>query len=110
VATDLAPEFGRDNVFQIMRAKSDNARHQLPRTLGGKRFGPDMTFNEWNKLVRLGWTFNVTRLTEEFSLADWRASRPEAHLIARIDAKGAVKFVHEDKDVTSAPDVRPVEL
>jgi len=110
VATDLAPEFGRDNVFQIMRAKSDNARHQLPRTLGGKRFGPDMTFNEWNKLVRLGWTFNVTRLTEEFSLADWRASRPEAHLIARIDAKGAVKFVHEDKDVTSAPDVRLLAL
>ena len=35
VATDLAPEFGRDNVFQVMREKMDSSRHQLPRTLGG---------------------------------------------------------------------------
>ena len=110
VATDLAPEFGRDNVFQVMRAKSDNARHQLPTTLGGKRFGPDMTYDAWDNLVRDGWTFNITRLTDEFSLADWRAQRPEAHLVARIDAKGAVKFVQDDKGVTSAPDVRVLAL
>ena len=110
VATDLAPEFGRENVFQIMRAKSDNARHQLPRTLGGKKFGPDLTFADWNKLVREGWTFNITGLTDEFSLEDWRAGRPDAHLIGRIDAKGALKFVRDDGDVTSAPDVRLLAL
>ena len=40
VATDLAPEFGRDNVFQVMREKMNSSRHQLPRTLGGACSGP----------------------------------------------------------------------
>jgi len=110
VATDLAPEFGRENVFQIMRYKSDNARHQLPSTLGGKRFGPDLTYNDWNRLVREGWTFNITGLTDEFALEDWRARRPDAHLIAWIDPKGGLKFVGEDSEVGSAPDVRLIAL
>ena len=37
VATDLAPEFGRENVFQITREKGDRKRHQLPTTLGATR-------------------------------------------------------------------------
>ena len=110
VATDLAPEFGRENVFQVMRARSDNARHQLPLTLGGKRFGPEFTYREWNRKVDEGWTFKITGLTDEFSLADWRAAQPEAHIIGRIDAKGALKFVREDDDITSAPGVRVLAL
>ncbi|GAB4274471.1 MAG: sodium:proton antiporter [Pararhodobacter sp.] len=38
VATDLAPEFGRDNVFQLSRVKADNPRHALPAGLGGRVF------------------------------------------------------------------------
>ncbi len=44
VATDLAPEFGRENVFQFARAKEQSTRHALPASLGGRAFGPDDTY------------------------------------------------------------------
>lgn len=110
VATDLAPEFGRDNVFQVMRTKSDNARHQLPRTLGGAKFGPEETHEGMNRLVRDGWTFRVSRLTEEHGFDEWRKMHPDAHLFARIDPKGVIKLIRKDEDVKPAPDVRIIAL
>lgn len=106
VATDLAPEFGRDNVFQVTREKSDSARHHLPRTLGGKAFGPDETHIGMNKLIRDGWTFGITRLSDEYSIDDWRAERPEAHLVATISPANVIKFVRPGAEVKSVPDMR----
>ncbi len=110
VATDLAPEFGRDNVFQVMREKSESARHQLPRTLGGRKFGPEETHAGMNGLIRAGWTFRVTRLTEEFSFEQWRATRPQSKLIARISRAGEIKLIRRDEDVKGAPGVRIIAL
>ena len=110
VATDLAPEFGRDSVFQVLRSHSDSARHQLPRTLGGRKFGPEETHAGLCNLIAQGWTFRITRLTEEYTLDDWRAKRPDAHLFARIDTKGAIKLVRKDEEVKGAPDVRIIAL
>jgi NhaP-type Na+/H+ or K+/H+ antiporter len=110
VATDLAPEFGRENVFQVMREKGSSARHQLPRTLGGRWFGPEKTHDELEQLVRDGWAFHITRLTEEFSLEDWRAERPDAHLIARIAPDGTIKLIRKDEEVNPKPDVRLIAL
>lgn len=106
VATDLAPEFGRDNVFQIARAKSDNARHQLPTTLGGKALGLNATYNEMRQLFREGWTFRVTRLSEEFTFEDWRAKRPDARVFGRISPKGELKLVSDDGEIKPGPDVQ----
>ncbi len=106
VATDLAPEFGRDNVFQIMREKNESARHQLPRTLGGRMFGVDETHAGMNKLIRDGWTFRITRLTEEYTFEDWRAERTEAHLFARLAPNGDIRLIRKDEEVKGAPDVR----
>ncbi|MDO6589657.1 sodium:proton antiporter [Loktanella sp. D2R18] len=110
VATDLAPEFGRDSVFQVMRAKNDSARHQLPRTLGGRKFGPEETHHGLEALIAQGWTFRVTRLTEEYTLQHWRQNRPEAHLFARIDTAGAIKLIRKDEEVKPAPDVRIIAM
>ena len=106
VATDLAPEFGRDNVFQITRYKSENARHQLPRTLGGKPFGPELTHAELNRMLRDGWSFGITPLTEEYTFATWRAENPEAHLIGWLTPAGEIRLVRKDDDVKAGPDVR----
>ena len=106
VATDLAPEFGRDNVFQITRYKSENARHQLPRTLGGKPFGPELTHAELNRMLRDGWSFGITPLTEEYTFATWRAENPEAHLIGWLNPAGEIRLVRKDDDVKAGPDVR----
>lgn len=110
VATDLAPEFGRGNVFQVMRAKSENARHQLPRTLGGARFGPEETHDGMDRLVRDGWTFRVSRLSEEHPFEEWRTMHPDAHVVARIAPKGEIKLIRKDEDVKGAPDVRVIAL
>ncbi|WP_411889798.1 cation:proton antiporter [Yoonia sp. SDW83-1] len=110
VTTDLAPEFGRDNVFQIKREKTESMRHQLPRTLGGRKFGPEETHAGLERLIRDGWTFRVTRLTEEYRFEDWRAKRPDAHLVARISASGTITLIRKDEEVNGAPDVRIITL
>lgn len=106
VATDLAPEFGRENVFQIARGKTDSARHQLPQTLGGKALGLDATHSEIEDLFRQGWTFRVTRLTAEFSFDDWVAQSPDARVVATISAKGALRLVAPESDAKVGADVR----
>jgi NhaP-type Na+/H+ or K+/H+ antiporter len=110
VATDLAPEYGRDNVFQIMREKSDSARHQLPRTLGGQKFGPDAPYDTLEKMVNDGWTFRITRLTAEFSFNDWRAGHKDSVLLGWLPEGGPIKLVRYDTDVKSAPDVRLIAM
>ena len=99
VATDLAPEFGRDKVFQIMREKSDSARHALPRTLGGRPFGPDATHDELNAMIAQGWTFRVTGLSEEFNFAAWREKHLDSVLMGWVSAGGDIKLARHDSDV-----------
>ena len=110
VATDLAPEFGRDNVFQVIREKNDSSRHQLPRTLGGRKFGPEETHAGMDALIADGWTFRITRLTEEFTLENWRTEQSDAHLVARIAPNGTIKLIRKEEDVKPAPDVRIIAL
>ncbi len=110
VTTDLAPEFGRDNVFQVMREKSESSRHQLPRTLGGRKFGAEETHAGMERLIRDGWTFRVTRLTEEYTLADWRSTRPEAHLFAQIGQNGNIRLIRKDDDVKNGKETRVIAL
>lgn len=110
VATDLSPEFGRDNVFQITREKSESARHQLPKTLGGKPFGTGETYAGLQALIAQGWTYRVTRLTAEYGFSDWREKRPNAKLLARVSAAGEVKFISKDEQARGGPDVRLISL
>ncbi|KMK67396.1 sodium/proton antiporter, CPA1 family [Puniceibacterium sp. IMCC21224] len=49
VATDLAPEFGRANVFQLRRAAGHHSRHALPTTLGAAPSGRAI---RWTKQMR----------------------------------------------------------
>jgi NhaP-type Na+/H+ or K+/H+ antiporter len=110
VATDLGPEFGRENVYQVTRENRSSARHQLPRTLGGRPFGANATHAEMARLVQDGWTFRVTRLSAEFSFDDWRRKRPEAKLVGRISPAGAIRLIRKDEDAKGAPDVRLLSL
>ena len=82
VATDLAPEFGRENVFQLKRVKQSSSRHALPSTLGGQGIGRGDTYFEVNARLAQGWEFRVTPLSEEFTLKDWQDANPDADLYA----------------------------
>lgn len=104
VSTELAPEIGRDKVFQLRRRRSDAARHQLPRTLGGKPFGPEGGFEELETLVAQGWAVRRTRLSAEFGLEDWRAANPQAQLLGVITPAGVVRMQRSEAELKAGPD------
>ena len=52
----------------------------------------------------------MTRLSDEFTLEDWRASRPDAHMIAWISAGDVIRFVSSDDEVKQGAGVRIVSL
>ncbi|SEP55253.1 cation:proton antiporter [Thalassovita taeanensis] len=106
VTTDLAPEFGRDNVFQLARSKEGQARHALPVTLGGRVFGQGKGYDELEALRRAGWEFRVTGLTEEFGLEQWHAAHPDALLFVAIYAKGELRFPREGSTLKAGDGAR----
>ncbi|CUH66616.1 potassium/proton antiporter [Thalassovita gelatinovora] len=106
VTTDLAPEYGRDNVFQLARAKEGQARHALPATLGGRVFAQGRSFDELQALTRAGWEFRTTTLSAEYDFEKWRAERPDALLVTAIYPKGELRFPREDSSLKGGEGVQ----
>ncbi|WP_135505671.1 cation:proton antiporter [Roseovarius aestuariivivens] len=78
VATDLGPEFGRDNVFQLGRAKQESRRHALPNSLGGQVFAGGLSYLEIGSKMAQGWDVRVTSLTEDFDFEAWKECHQDA--------------------------------
>ncbi|GGA29580.1 cation:proton antiporter [Neptunicoccus cionae] len=110
VATDLAPEFGRDNVFQVKRVREASSRHALPATLGGRVIGGGKTYFEANALISQGWEFRVTGLSEEFTLDQWREKHPEAIIIAELGKGGTLRLLETGMDPKKTEDVELLSL
>ena len=68
VTTDLAPEFGRNNIFQLRRVREYSRRHELPSTLGVRPFLGDETYSSSLDKILLDWRMGVTRISTEYSL------------------------------------------
>lgn len=110
VATDLAPEFGRENVYQLKRVKQASSRHALPATLGGRALGADETFFEVNARVAQGCEFRVTRLSEEFTLEHWREKLPDATAFADIGPNGTLRLLGPEDEPKDAAGTRILSL
>ncbi|MBO6637352.1 MAG: sodium:proton antiporter [Roseitalea sp.] len=68
VCTDFGPDIGRTNIFQIGDHSERTERQTLNFTLGGKQlFSPGLELHDLNRRIREGWTFQSTRLTDEFT-------------------------------------------
>ena len=93
VATDLAPEFGRENVYQLTRETSDSARYALPPKLGGRYIGAGETYWQVQRRMWDGWEFRSTTLSEEFTLQDWYDTHPEGIPIADIGPRGTLRIL-----------------
>ena len=106
VATDLAPEFGREHVFQLKRVRETSARHALPATLGGQKFAADETFFEANARLAEGWEFRVTRLSAEFPLPQWRETNPEAVPVADLGPNGTLRLLGPETKVKETEGTR----
>ncbi|MFP7570478.1 cation:proton antiporter [Marivita sp. S2033] len=110
VATDLAPEFGRENVFQLARETSDSERYALPPKLGGRAIGAGETFLEVQNRMWDGWEIRSTTLSDEFTLEDWREKNPEGILLADIGPKGTLRILGPDSEPKEASDTRLVAM
>lgn len=106
VATDVAPEFGRENVHQLKRAGQEISRHALPATLGGKPIGANQGYSELNRKILEGWSFRLTRLTEEFTREQWREMNPEAVLMGRIAPAGDLRLLADGEEFRAPPDTK----
>jgi hypothetical protein len=110
VATDFGPEFGRDNCWQIARAKADKSRHALPTQLGGRPFGEGRGFDGYEGLMLKGWTFRMTKLSAEFTQTEWREKRPDAVLVGHLNAAGSFRLIKGDSDPDLGTGARAIAL
>ena len=110
VATDVAPEFGRENVFQIKRAKQESTRHALPATLGGRQLGEGLGYLELNARMTEGWGFRVTRLSEEFTLEHWRRDNPGAVVLARLSPSGELRLLKAEEEFPAPAGTRLIAM
>ncbi|MGJ8573074.1 MAG: cation:proton antiporter [Hoeflea sp.] len=93
VCTDFGPELGRSHVYQIGRP-DEKARQALNFTLGGRSLTKEpVGFLDLREKLLKGWTFQLTRLSEEFDWEDYEASRPQGALVLMwIKPSGAIVF------------------
>lgn len=122
VCTDLAPEMGRSNVFQLGRTRvqentdknegvggtrpSRSERHQLHFTVGGGNLLPEgVGLSELNRRIAEGWEFTRTRLTEEFDYSDFAESRhPDSVVLFVIKPNGRIEPAPSPKRTKFAVD------
>lgn len=96
ICTDFAPEFGRGSVYQLGRHESGTAGNDLPVTIGGRAFAHGRPYEYFARNHAAGWQFKLTKLGEEYTLEQHRASRPEAELIGTVSAANVLKLASED--------------
>ena len=103
MATDLAPEFGRENVFQLKRAKQDSQRHALPATLGGRIAVGGLRYLEIARHMTAGWSVRSTELTDAFTLEDWSAQNPESVILAEAAPGRDLRLLSDDASPKATP-------
>ena len=87
LCTDLGPEIGRNNVFQIGSGRDQPEKHALSFTIGGQQlFNRPLEYYELQNLVRRGWEFRSTRITDEFTFEDFKRGMAEdARIVLWLD-------------------------
>ncbi|MFD0858176.1 cation:proton antiporter [Roseovarius aquimarinus] len=110
VATDLAPEFGREHVYQLKRAKQEQTRHALPATLGGRSIAGELRYLELAQHMQSGWEVRATNLTEEYGLEAWREDNPDSIPLAEILPGRALRILAADAEMKPQAGMRLLAL
>lgn len=110
VATDLAPEFGREHVFQLKRAKQDQVRHALPATLGGRSIAGDLRYLELARLMGQDWEIRATNITEEYGLDAWREDNPDSIPLAESIPGKSLRIIAGEAELKAEPGTRLLAL
>jgi hypothetical protein len=101
-----APEFGRNNIFQLRRVREYSSRHELPSTLGVRPFLGDETYSSSLDKILLDLRMGVTRISTEYPLERFRHDRPEVVIAATLDDKAGLKLAPDLEKLTSADGMR----
>ena len=102
VCTDLAPELGRAAIYQVnARGKDEEDRRALSFTLQGRSFLHSAApLDELLRRHYAGWTFQNTKLSEEYTAETYAADMgPDAEIILVL-RKGALIVASTDAPVT----------
>lgn len=95
VFTDLAPEIGRAAVFQLGGPPDDGERARgYAHTIKGKPLlAAHWTLDDLLRRHYVGWGFQKTKLTEQFTFADYKAELAEnAQIICVVKKNKALHF------------------
>ncbi|MCI5074229.1 sodium:proton antiporter [Oricola sp.] len=119
ICTDFGPELGRNNVYEIGDSRERSDRRAMHFTIGGRQlFKPGLHFRELRRRHDMGWSFQSTRLTDEFTFEDYLESRPEdTRVILWRKPDGALIFhcncngskPHPDDEILSFAPPRPAD-
>jgi NhaP-type Na+/H+ or K+/H+ antiporter len=93
VCNTLMPEFGRINVYQLPmgRMSQDDVRGFAQDVRGRIAFQPQAEFDELWRRHHAGWQFQKTRLTNNYTYADFQAkASPDDILVLMITTGGQV--------------------
>ena len=107
VCTDFGPEVGRSHVFQIASAKERSERQSLNFTLGGRPLTrePELGYFDFQFNTARGWTFQATRLSEEFTVERYQETRAEgARMILWRKPNGDLVFPTATQSAKPAAD------
>ena len=100
ITTDLAPEFGHENVYQLKPAKQEQRRHAMPVTLGGRSYCDGLSYLEIGRRMGEGWEVQVLEwgLDDGPDLESWRAANPEAVALAEVKPGRDIRLIAEEME------------
>lgn len=99
VCVHFGPQLDRSKVFQIAsRSAEEKEDRNVPRSLRGRLLmAPEADYAKLDARMRDGWTFQRTRLTEQFTYEDWRDSRDDDAWPLAVLKKNGVFTLHSPK-------------
>lgn len=105
VCNEFAYQIGRDTVYQLGEAVSEDDRHAIPPSLRGRAlFESGFGVADVNERQAQGWIFRKTKLSDEFQFEDARELLPESgHLLLLLRKDGTLRFFTH----ASRPEPRP---
>jgi hypothetical protein len=102
LCTDFGPEFGRGNVFQVGRLDTEESRHNLSVTLGGRPLLSELGgHHTLNTRIAAGWEFRKTTLSADFG---------ERELRQRLSDEGALVLARRGAGVVWLTGAEPPKL
>ena len=100
ICADFGPEFGRSHVFQFASHGNTPEARQLPDTLGGRYLAKSLSYEEALEILAQGGQIRTTRISEEFTLEDYRAKNPQAIGLMAVPEKGPIRVFRNGGEFT----------